>query len=103
MINTLNERLISFAEASKLFPLRRRGKKPSISCLYRWTSRGCKGVILESVQAGGSRCTSREAVGRFLDRMTEAHGPTNAVCTSTSRQRERQMSQAEKFLDDEGV
>ena len=66
----LNEELVSLTEACKLLPVRRRGKKPSISCLYRWSTAGCRGVILETTQCGGTRVTSREALGRFFQRLS---------------------------------
>jgi hypothetical protein len=65
------EQLISLREAARMLPRRRRGKRPHISCLYRWTTTGCQGVILESVMVGGTRCTSREAVGRFIMCVTD--------------------------------
>ena len=70
-INPLDEQLISLKEAAKVFPKNARGKHPHISALYRYTTTGCRGVILESVQAGSTRCTSREAVARFINALTE--------------------------------
>lgn len=71
MIDPLREKLISLLEAAGLFPPRRRGRKPHVSCIYRYTTIGYRGIILESVQAGGTRATSREAVARFLKAITE--------------------------------
>jgi len=71
-IDTNLEKLISLRSAAQLLPERRRGKKPHISCLYRWTTTGCRGVILESVMVGGTRCTSREALARFIARLSAA-------------------------------
>lgn len=72
MIVPLDEQVISLNEAAKLLPRRRGGKRPHISCIYRWTVSGCKGVILESVQVGGTRCTSKQALGRFFERLSAA-------------------------------
>lgn len=80
-IDPLSETLITLADAAKLLPARRGGRRPHLSCLYRWTASGCKGVILESIQVGGTRCTSKEALARFLGRLTAevGGGASNAV------------------------
>ena len=71
MIDPNSETLISLAEAARSLPRRRGGKRPHVSCLYRWTTSGCRGVVLESIQVGGTRCTSREALARFFQRLTQ--------------------------------
>jgi hypothetical protein len=71
-IDPNNETLISLADATRLLPARRKGRKPHLSCIYRWTVSGCRGVILESIQVGGTRCTSKEALARFLEALTLA-------------------------------
>ena len=70
MIDANSEQLITLSEAAKLCPRRRGGKSTHVSCVYRWTKNGCRGVVLESIQIGGTRCTSREALSRFFDRLT---------------------------------
>jgi hypothetical protein len=72
MIDPNAESLISLADAARLLPARRAGKRPHVSCLYRWTVSGCRGVILESIQVGATRCTSREALSRFCEALTYA-------------------------------
>ncbi|MCE9605553.1 MAG: DUF1580 domain-containing protein [Planctomycetia bacterium] len=77
MIDPLVEELLSLAAAAKakFLPGRRQSKRPSLSCIYRWTKAGCRGVILESVQCGGTRCTSREALARFMAALTALESP----------------------------
>ncbi|HEX3655209.1 MAG TPA: DUF1580 domain-containing protein [Pirellulales bacterium] len=72
-IDLFKEKILSLTEAAKLksLPTRRGGKRPHVSCFYRWTGPGCRGVVLESVQIGGTRCTSLEALSRFFARLTE--------------------------------
>lgn len=82
MIDPANEELISLSAACKLLPARRRGKKPHLSTLYRWAGEGCRGVVLETLQVGGTKCTSREALTRFCQRLTEqCREPAAAVST----------------------
>jgi hypothetical protein len=71
-----SEGLASLAEATKWreWPRRRAGKRPHISCLIRWVKDGVRGVKLETVRCGGTLCTSKPAVGRFLQRLSELDG-----------------------------
>ena len=94
--------VISLAKAAKEQPTRRADKPTHISCLYRWTKAGCKGVKLEFIQIGGTRCTSREALARFFARLTAAE-TGEPVSIRTPAQRERDHLHAEKELEDEGI
>jgi hypothetical protein len=48
------------------------GRKLSIPTSYRWSTRGVRGIVLETVQIGGTRYTSVEAFQRFTDALTRA-------------------------------
>ena len=100
MIDPNSETLLSLADAARILPRRRGGKKPHISCLYRWTTAGCKGILLESIQVGGTRCTSREALARFFERLTCADDPRS---DRTPSRCERAAAAAERELEREGV
>jgi hypothetical protein len=99
MIDPNSESLISLAEAVKLLPLRRGGKPVHISCACRWSTTGCRGVILESIQIGGTRCTSREALARFFRALTYANHPHDR----TPHRRQQAAQAAERELEREGV
>ena len=73
MIDTTMETLVSFNQAAAELPRRRRGRKTNVSTLYRWASAGCRGVVMESLQIGGTRCTSKEALQRFFETLTGSH------------------------------
>jgi len=100
MIDISTETVVSLSEATRHLP-RRRGKWPHVSCLYRWTQRGCKGIRLETIQIGGTRCTSVEALQRFFEALTAPTAP--AAPTTTSRARQRSIAQAEADLADAGI
>jgi hypothetical protein len=102
MIDSLTEEIVTLAEAAKLCPKRRGGRPTHPSCLYRWTSAGCKGVVLESLQVGGTRCTSREALARFFVKLTAAANGTPAL-PPVSKQQRRAMEAVEKQLDAERI
>ena len=46
---------------------KRNGKKVHYSTIYRWSTKGARGRILESFLVGGIRYTTIEAVQRFLN------------------------------------
>ena len=83
MIDPTAEELITLAAACKLLPKRRRGKRPHVSCLYRWASAGLNGIVLETIQVGSTKCTSREAVARFLTRLTQHRGHAPSISDSS--------------------
>jgi len=102
-IDPNSEHLISLTDAARLLPARRKGKKPHVSCVYRWTVTGCRGVVLESIQVGGTRCTSREALGRFFEALTLA-SPTGAqMAVRSPIKRRRAAEKAIEHLVREGV
>jgi hypothetical protein len=102
MIDPTSESLLSLAEAASSLPRRRAGKKVHVSCAYRWTTAGCRGVVLESIQVGGTRCTSREAMARFFQRLS--HGDAaDLPPVRTPAQRERAATQASRDLERAGA
>jgi hypothetical protein len=104
-IDSTTEHLISLTEAAKELPARRGNKRAHTSTLYRWTTSGCRGVKLEFVQIGGTRCTSHEALSRFYERLTlAAQGQSSdSTVRRTPRQRVADSERAERELDDLGV
>lgn len=96
-IDPNTEAPISLTAAARSLPRRRAGKKPHVSCIYRWTVSGCRGVILESIQIGGTRCTSREALARFFQRLTQQAGlaPVEKHRSPAARDRAVQAAVAE--------
>jgi hypothetical protein len=102
MIDPNNETLLSLSDAAKSLPRRRAGKKPHISCLYRWSIAGCRGIVLETIQVGGTRCTSKEALGRFFARLTRGDA-ADAPAIRTSAQRRRAAEAAIRDLEKAGI
>ena len=99
---SLSESVVSLIEAAKLLPRRRKGKRPNVATLYRWTTIGVRGVVLESVQVGGTRCTSREALDRFLAALTAQSAGTPAPGPAP-RVNRREVERAERVLDAAGI
>jgi len=70
MIDIHSENLINLRTAATLRPSGRNGRPTHVSTVFRWIQRGVRGVRLEAVRIGGSMYTSREALQRFVDRLT---------------------------------
>jgi hypothetical protein len=99
---SLDEAIVTLTGATQLLPARRRGKKVHVSCLYRWATTGIRGVRLETLQVGGTLCTSKQALERFFARLAR-RDPTGTETTPeipAHRQREieRAARQAEAAL-----
>jgi hypothetical protein len=113
MIDSASETLISLAVAAGELPRRRRGRKTHVSTLFRWTTIGCRGVVLESLQCGGTRCTSRAALQRFFERLSAPvqagavgggrPNPGPVVGGRTLAQRERASAKAGRKLAEMGA
>jgi hypothetical protein len=105
MIDPLTESPVSLTQAAKLdcFPERRAGSRINVATLYRWSTIGCRGVVLETIQIGSTRCTSREALGRFFRALTDQAAGKPAVATSTPAERQRQIRAAQARLAAAGV
>jgi len=103
MIDATCETLITFAEASRMLPARRGGKRVHLSTWHRWATKGSRGVRLEVVRVGSTLCTSREAVGRFLDRLTKAHPTPGSHETDRPSTRRAAHSKAERDAEQMGI
>lgn len=75
MKTLLDEGLITLAQAAKLLPRRRQGKRVHATSLWRWCrhgiSKGGEKIFLEAVVTPSGISTSAEAVSRFLVQLTE--------------------------------
>lgn len=97
-INLATETPITLAKAAQTLP----GGAVHVSTIHRWRMKGCRGVRLETFLRGGVRHTTREAIERFFAATTAAaDGDTPPV--RTPRQREREIAQAERELERDGI
>ena len=67
----ISEEIRPLSGWSKELPRRRQGRPVNTATLYRWAKQGLKGVRLEVIQIGGSTCTSKSALQRFFNALTE--------------------------------
>ncbi len=68
----LAEEILTLRHAAQRLPRRRSGRRPHPATLYRWATDGLRGVRLETIQVGGTTCTSIEALQRFFERLGKA-------------------------------
>jgi hypothetical protein len=80
-----------------------RRRKVHVSCVYRWTVAGYRGVVLESLQVGCTRCTSREALGRFFAALSGCRSAPPAPPAISSSARRREQDRVERELASEGL
>lgn len=103
-IDPQSETVLSLTDAAREYPWPRRrgGKLPNVATLYRWSLGGCRGVLLETIQVGGTRCTSLEAIDRFIEAGTAATGIGQTVLRSPAG-RQRAIERAERELSEAGI
>lgn len=97
-IEITKEQVITLADAARLLPRRRAGRKPHVSTIHRWASRGLKGILLETLAVGGTTCTSVEALQRFFDSLSQ-----RIPRQPESKQIEMKLCRAIKILEDAGI
>ena len=79
-IDMRKEQVFHLEDVCRFLPASARtGNRPHPASVSRWITRGLKAgdgtvVRLEAVKAGGSLCTSREAVERFFGELTRLAG-----------------------------
>lgn len=106
MIDSTLETVFPLAEAPEYLPRRRRGRKVHISTLHRWATSGCRGVVLEVISVGATKCTSREALQRFFERLTTRSGGVASAAPAPLRsaaKRRRDSERAETLLKSMGA
>src|SRR4051812_1249457 len=101
MIDPLTEDIIHPKEAARTFPRGPSGKHAHVSKVYRAMRNGCRGIILESLQTP-TLVTSRQAVARFLVRLTE-QGRQGRQATRSPRDFQPEHRRTESELDRLGI
>jgi hypothetical protein len=103
MIDLQTENVIPLFDAPAHLP-HRRGKQPiALSTLYRWAQpeKGYRGIVLETVKVGDTRCTSLEALQRFVDEISEA--TYRPYRKDTPKKRQRETEKAIEILKSQGM
>jgi hypothetical protein len=99
VIDPSTEVLVSSSKVPSLSPWRRAGKKPHISSIHRWTTTGCKEVILEGIQVGGTSCTSGEDLAWSFDSLTYGADGEQPMRCPAERRRAFEASSRELAME----
>lgn len=100
MIDVSSERLISFNQAASFLPV---GRRPSAATWWRWSTKGVRGVRLETLLIGGRRMTSREALLRFVAASNADDGGSARSAPPTPIKRAAAIRSAERALANDGI
>ena len=88
----------------KWLPRRRRGAKLSYTCLWRWTTRGVAGVVLQTVRVGGTPCTTESDLRKFFVEVAAAkRGEKQTQIIRTPARRAREIEAARQQLARSGI
>jgi hypothetical protein len=103
VIDTLTEKPVPLAVLAREFP-GRGGRPVHVDSLCRHARVGIRGIRLEVCYVGGTICSSREAMSRFIQAVTLARqgAPEQSRPVARSRtpkQRERAVCKASATLD----
>ena len=109
-IDLQTEQIVALSGGAKALPLID-GKRPHPSTLWRWATKGLRGVRLDYVRIGHRLCTSHEALNRFVNALAETGAEPAVVAAKTPRadrartdtKREREIARAEAELSAAGV
>jgi len=96
-IDPLSDELLTLPQAAALFPRRRGGSKVSTSTLWRWYTRGSRGVRLEVARVGGSVYTTRDAIRDFIAARSLNGGAPVPQAPPPSTRSKRAMRKLEKL------
>ncbi|MEI8371872.1 MAG: DUF1580 domain-containing protein [Planctomycetota bacterium] len=105
-IDITTETVIAPTRATHLCPERRRGVRPNVATIYRWMMNGVRGIRLESIVVGGTRCTSVEAMQRFFDTLTSASDAEHSSAVTpppVGKSRQKTIEAAEHRLARAGI
>jgi hypothetical protein len=105
-IDITTETVIAPSRATHLCPERRRGVRPNVATIYRWMMQGVRGVKLESIVVGATRCTSIEALQRFFDALTVAADAEHSGAVTPpplNKSRQKEIEAAERRLARAGI
>ena len=81
-IDPICDQLLPLAQAIKLYPLVN-GKRASLQSIYRHSSRGCRGITLDTIAVGGKVYTTAKSINLFFSLLSDAR--RNGCSTSLAK------------------
>jgi hypothetical protein len=77
------EQVKTFTEAAGLLE-RKFGRRPNAATIYRWATKGVKGVRLDTIALGRYRYTTESALERFVAETSRTDAGRNPVAESSA-------------------
>lgn len=107
MINATSDNVITLTQAAKICP-KVDGKRPSTVTIWRWATKGVRGVMLEHVRVGRRIVTTEEAINTFFRDLSTVPAVKRVPLAKrpqepTEKQREREISKARARLIARGM
>lgn len=94
-------RLTALRDCS-FIPCARNGKKLDKSVAHRWATTGSRGAVLETMNTPTGRHTTRSAVMRFFQAITDG-GDAESAARPTPTRRKQQIESAKRELVRAGI
>ncbi len=98
VIDVIDETMSAVRDVPRHLPARRNGKRVHVSAVYRWSFRGLRGVVLETIRFGGTLYTSEEALQRFAESLSSTRLESAPPAPVPTRKRQRQIEVAERAV-----
>jgi hypothetical protein len=102
MIDIHGETLVDLCSIPGRFPPNRKGNRISLTTCFRWASRGCRGVVLETVRVGSRLVTSEQALERFVAALSRPSGGEVAM-PRPAKARSKASERAGRQLQEAGI
>jgi hypothetical protein len=98
-----HDTVLTLAQAAKAFG-RLSGRTPHVATVYRWATKGVRGVTLETVRLGGLRLVRAQSLEEFLARINTGESGTTAgsqalLDPAVQQRRRAEIDAARRRLD----
>ena len=98
-IDPFADDIVKLSEAPGILPRGAKGRKVHVSTIWRWSSRGIRGIKLATVRVGGMIFTSREALRNFFDQLNNSE----TLELDKPVRRRRRATRVKQRLKDKGL
>jgi hypothetical protein len=85
-IDIYKEDVGTFSKLARTLPRTRNNRPVHANTLRRWALAGRRGVKLETIVVGSVTCTSKQALARFFERLTNLEQPDPPPVRESRRQ-----------------
>ena len=103
MIDTTREPLLFLGSLAQTILADNGGRPPGPGTLTRWARHGIQGVRLETVRVGGRLASSKEALARFFDAVTNARTGNTHSAARCETKKATPAEKTKRALDRIGI